>query len=148
VHAGGSHFSAIRLFFKSLAFVVLFATFAQAEPNFDETALEKDLQRHKCQAIIFCRFGKFADFPPIQQQFAFALAGVIVDAGLSILGNVTVTQPHFFVVNASVAFIQRDLVIADAFDLTAGQYDAAVQFIQHVKFVASTTVAADDLTIG
>jgi len=126
---------------------VLFAAFAETKSDLYEAPLEKHLQRHQRQAVIFSGFCKLADLSAVQQQLAFALAGMIVDTGLCVLGNVTVTQPDFFVVDSRVAFVQSDFVVANAFDFAAGQNDAAVQFIQNVKFMPRTAITADDLAI-
>jgi hypothetical protein len=126
---------------------VLFAAFAETKSDLYEAPLEKHLEGYEREAIVLCRFGKFADFPAVEQQFAFALADVIVNAGLGVLSNVAVAQPDFPVVDSRVAFVKRDLVIANAFDFTAGEDDSAIQLVENVKFVSRTAIAADDLAI-
>lgn len=100
MHAGRSHFPTVRFFLQSLPLIVLFAAFAEAKSDFHEATLKEHLQRHQRQAVIFRRHGEFTNLTSVQQQFAFALAGMIVDTGLSVLGDVAVTQPDFFVVDA------------------------------------------------
>ena len=145
VHASGSHFAPVCFFLQSLSFVVLFSTFAQSQPNFDKATLEEYLQWHESQAVIFSGLGELANLTTIQQRFAFSLTLVIVDAGLRVFSDIAAAQPDFFMVDASIAFVERDLVIADAFDFAARQHDTAVKFVEDVEFVTCATIGADDL---
>jgi hypothetical protein len=146
-HLSGPHFAAVGSFLESLAFVVLFAAFAESESKFDEAALEEDGEGNEREAVVFAGFGEFADFAAVEEQFAFALSGVVVDAGFGVFGDVAVDEPDFVAFDAGVGFFDGDFVIADAFDFAAGEHDAAVDFVEDVVFVSRAAVGADDLAI-
>ncbi len=148
LHASGSHFSAVCRFPQPLPFVMHFSSAAKSDAQLGDAALKEDLQRDECQSVLVSRFCKLPDLPAFEQELSLAPAVMVVDGRLGVFCDIAADQPDLSKINPNPGFLDLDLAVADAFDLTACEYHSAVKLIQNLIVVSRTTIRGHDLTFN
>jgi hypothetical protein len=134
---------------ERLAFVVELFAFAEAEEDFGEAAgIEIDLEGDEGQAFVVGLAGEFFALDGFHQQLAGPLGRVVPEGGLGIFGDVGADEPDFTFFDAGVSFVERQLAIAEAFDLAAHQLDAAFERVKNFEAVAGLAVFRNEADFG
>lgn len=92
-----------------------------------------DIDRHQCQALegqLGCYFG---DLFFMKQQFTRSRRRVIYVISVRIGRDIAPDQPNFAVFVLRVGFVERTPAVSEAFDLGAGEDDAALEILDKLE---------------
>ena len=126
--------------FKAARLSPFFFPLAEAILNFDPPVFEIHGKGDEGDPFLLRLFAKIGDLSFMQKELPVASLLMVVDVAELVGRDVAADQPHFIFEDLDVRLLQARVVVAERFDLRAGQNDARLQSFEDLVVVKSFSV--------